>query len=171
MTRNLGPFSFEAWIRDTRLADDAGRIIFSKQAMQLSVQTAQTVKFKVDHDSNDLEIESSQLWPFDATVWVRIGFTWDGSGTAPAASFFRDENPSPPIASLAATGARDSDAESDFVIGNNFDVPLGSGKNLVADLDEIRISNVARSSDWMRAQYLSQLGSELSFGTVEVVEP
>jgi hypothetical protein len=66
------------------------------------------------------------------------------------------------------SGARVSDAGNRLVIGNSGS-PASTSLDLIADLDEIRISNVERSGDWIKAQYLSQLGTKLIFGAVEDV--
>lgn len=39
---------------------------------------------------------------------------------------------------------------------------LAEGRYLNGVIDEVRVSNIARSSDWIRAQYLSQSGAFVS---------
>jgi hypothetical protein len=41
------------------------------------------------------------------------------------------------------------------------------GQSLVFKVDEFRISNIVRSADWIKAQYLSQNDQFITFGSEE----
>jgi len=46
--------------------------------------------------------------------------------------------------------------------------PIGnSGRGLLSRTDEVRVSDRAHSAQWLNVQYLSMIGSLVSFGAVE----
>jgi len=55
--------------------------------------------------------------------------------------------------------------ESGTIAGST--TPLEIGDGLTADLDEIRVSSVARSADWIAAQYRSMTDDAVGFGDPE----
>lgn len=64
----------------------------------------------------------------------------------------------------AAGGTADQPAASVVVGHDNFS---GGSRYFAGSLDEIRLSSVARSADWIAAQYLSQTDALLTFGAEE----
>ncbi len=163
---DLGPMTAELWISDAGTV--GGEVIFAKGGTSLSVSNGQVPVLHADFHDAPMEVYGPSLWASDGS-WSSIGIVWDGDPSTAGVRFF-EGGALRSSASGSGSGSRVSDIGELLIVGNR--LPLSAGNTtLDADLDEIRISNVARSPDWMRAQYLSQLGSELSFGTVEVVEP
>lgn len=50
-------------------------------------------------------------------------------------------------------------------------LPTGSSASWVGALDEVRVSDVARSADWIAAEYASMAGGLVQLGPPEPVEP
>jgi hypothetical protein len=95
--------------------------------------------------------------PLAAATWYLVAASYDGV----TLRIFRDgaleaeRALSPPIT-----------AAGPFAIGNDPAYPRFSGQ-----LDEVRVLGVARSSDWMTAEYLSMTDRLIAFGPEEAVEP
>ena len=72
-----------------------------------------------------------------------------------------------PIAqAIAGAGARLSDAGSNLAIGRKY----GAADRFDGVLDELRISNVVRSPDWIRVEYKSATDSFVTYGAEELVD-
>lgn len=164
---DLGPLTFEFLIRD--LGTDYPQTLLSKGNTRITLSNARVPLVSAEFSPDGLSVEGPTLWT--EGDWRTVAIVWaDAPGLASDLGFWEGG-----YQRSAVTGTesdtRISDAGNALVIANLASPKVMPSTRLAADLDEIRISNVARSPDWMRAQYLSQLGSELSFGTVEVVEP
>jgi len=160
---DLGPFTFETWMRDG--GSVAGSIIFNQGPdFNLSVLGAGSLRFQVGYSATALQCDSPATY-FATGGWDQLALSWDGAsgvamysnGTAVAATV------------TGPSGTRTSDAATDLIIGNIAAPPIQSAPK--ADFDEIRISNVVRSPDWIAAQHLSQLGTNLDFGPRETIAP
>jgi hypothetical protein len=138
-------------------------MILDKQAdFNLSVLGGGRVRFHVGYATAALQCDAAL---YTTGTWDHIALSWDGNS---AVEMYSNG------AAVAATvstplGTRNSDAGIPLVIGNVAKAPINGA--LLADLDEIRISNVVRSPDWIRAQHLSQLGTNLVFGSMETITP
>lgn len=160
---DMGPLTFEEWMKDG--GSVAGNMIFNKGAdFSLSILPSGHVEFHVGYVTTALQCDS-QAAMYTTGHWDQIALSWDGDL---AVALYSNG------AAVAATmpthsGTRNSDATIPLIIGNVETPPINSA--LVADLDEIRISNVVRSPDWIKAQHLSQLGINLKFGSWETITP
>ncbi len=70
--------------------------------------------------------------------------------------------------SIWVDGVKQADTEVGGITSNAYDVEIGrnskyAGRRFEGSIDEVRISNVARSSDWIKAQYLSMTNNFISF--------
>jgi len=162
-----GSFSLEFRVFDR--GAEAGQTIISKGGLIIGIADTNGPTVEVDHSDVDLFASRPGLW-WDYDIWRTVAIQWDGQpSTVDGLAFFVDgytkqqETPS-------ASGTQVSNLGAPLILGNRIPT-IANTTSILADLDEIRISTVARSDDWMKAQYLSQLGTELSFGAVEAVEP
>ncbi|HUW41085.1 MAG TPA: DUF2341 domain-containing protein [Rectinemataceae bacterium] len=165
---DLGPLTFEAWFYDSGSA--VGAMLLSKGTgasgdyLGLTVKTGRSLSLTVPYGSSALTITSpASLWV--ASTWSDIGLSWDGSDGSAGCVFFANGASETPSGSTPGSGARVSDAGYQMVFGNTYTPPISNPISGI--LDEVRLSNVARSADWMKAEYLAQQGSHLSFGTVQ----
>ncbi len=165
---NLGPLTFEAWFDDSGSA--TGAMLLSKGTgttgdyLGISIQATRSLRFTVPYGGSVLTVTSpTALWT--ASTWSNIGLSWDGSDGSAGCEFYANGGAQAPGSWTLGSGARISDAGYQMVFGNTYTPPINTPISGV--LDEIRLSNVARSADWMMAEYLAQQGSHLSFGTVQ----
>lgn len=163
---NLGPLSFEVWLRDK--GTPTGHNLFFKgknstASLYASIVDTAAMQFVVKYTGTDLKFKSNDNI-FTKDSWIHFALVWDGALSASMYSNGVDWGATPTVPS----GVPDLVASDSFVLGND-DKPNSTDEELIADLDEIRISNVQRSADWIKAQYLSQLGDKLRFGAVEDV--
>ncbi len=164
---DLGPLTFEARLRDQGTAAD--RALFFKGTnkvakLLLTVQAGETIRFSVDYTITPLTCDSD-AGMYATGSWTSFALAWDGvSGVA---MYSNGDSRSTTVS--GGTGTPVPNGDEQLVIGND-DKPASSDREITADLDEIRISNTVRSPEWIRAQYLSQLGNQLTFGEVEVLK-
>ncbi|HUX37219.1 MAG TPA: DUF2341 domain-containing protein [Rectinemataceae bacterium] len=157
---DLPHLTFEAWIRDN--GTTVGGMLFFKGAnLNLSIQSAEAIRFAVAFSSTALQADSPTAF-LAAGSWRHLALTWDGSS---AVAMYGDGQAVSPVLT-ASSGVRLSDSADQLEIGND-DKPAVAPGNLTADMDEIRISNVARSAAWIEASYLSQSADRLVFGSEE----
>ncbi len=163
---NLGPVTFSFWMKDLgHLGIDT---ILEKGGLNIRLPEASpnnTIEFIVGYDGGtNLGLFHENSWA--STEWSSFYFTWTGSSDFNEVNI---SNKSVPLLSpflyTSGTGNRTPDTGSDLVIGNN----SANDQRFNGYLDEIRISNVVRTSAWISAQYLSMTDSFLSYGSEESV--
>ena len=113
---------------------------------------ADSLAFAKDHVTTGLDVASAvsvvQIAP---PAWQHVVATWDGSINVSGVHLYVDGGETLYGATQAGVGAPNSDAAWDLSFGAKTD-----GTNaLHSSMDEIRISNIARSADWISAQYKS----------------
>jgi hypothetical protein len=96
-----------------------------------------------------------------SAVWVSLALVYDGQ----AVRVYRDglEIGSAPVAS--AGQPLDLISSATLLIGNN---PVIASREFKGGIDEVRISEVARTPDWLSAQHAAQ--SDPTFATLSAVE-
>lgn len=92
-------------------------------------------------------------------TWQHVVATWTGSPDAAEAAIYVNANLPVFDQATDGTGARRSDTGRDLTLGSKSS--LDGGHDGV--LDEIRISSVARSPDWIRAEYKSETDDFIAF--------
>lgn len=155
---DLGPLTVELWIKDE--GSTAGQKLLSKGPLSLSIEASGALQFSVAYSGSALAKSSPSILDTGTGSWVDLCLTWDG---ATAISFFAHGTNLDSSSVAAPSGARVSDADADLIIGNGS--PASGG--IKAEIDEVRISDIVRSSGWMMAQYRSQSAATLSFGSAE----
>ncbi len=93
---------------------------------------------------------------FTLGQWHLLALTWSGGATA---TYFNGR------ATTTATGAFAWAGGVNTVFHSG--QYTGGGELWIGTLDEVRVSDVARSADWIRAQYLSMTGSLVSYSAAE----
>ena len=153
-----GKISLEFLIRDNGSA--AGQTIVSKGGLAFTLAASNTPQISADFTETDLAVTGDWLWNTD--VWQSVAITWDGEPTtADGVRFYIDGGQHAP-GTATATGTQIPDHGFPLILGN-IDSPISNTTRILADLDEIRISNVTRSPDWMRASFMTQDGQGIEF--------
>ena len=88
--------------------------------------------------------------PLPLTAWTHLAGTYDGSALRIYLNGEQDQH------SLAATGQIDYGTSNDVAIGYDSIYESSVTEGWVGLLDELRISNVARSADWVAAEFANQ---------------
>lgn len=93
-----------------------------------------------------------------------IGITYDNTSTANDPIFYINGQTSATTELVSPSGAVDSDASSEFWIGatENSGTPYREFAGIV---DEVRISNIIRGADWLKATYYSNNDNIITFGS------
>lgn len=152
---DLAALTIEAWIYDNGSA--AGSAIVSKGPLSLSMAGSNQLSFTAVYGGNAYTATTTSV--LSSGAWKHIALSWDGP--IQACTLYTDGSSSPLAPSSTATAATDAAYALD--IGND---PSGA-KGISARLDELRISSLVRSAAWMSAQFKSEGGSSLSFGSAE----
>ncbi len=90
--------------------------------------------------------------------------TYNNSSTANDPVFYIDGQPQTETESRTPAGSADSDAATVARIGN-----IGNDTTRTFDgvIDEVRLSDVIRSADWMAAQHLSMTDTFITYNAAE----
>lgn len=154
---DIGTFQLDFVIRD-RSSTFSDRYLLSRDNFILGIKNGRAPFLSIDFFGGTLEVNGPTLW--DPTTWTYASISWDQSQVV----FWGGDSQR---GSFPATGSGTQEAwtEQTWVIGNSSPPP----SKLEADLDEIRLSRIVRSSAWMLAEYKSQEGADVSFGTPEDV--
>ncbi|MDZ7617981.1 MAG: DUF2341 domain-containing protein [Patescibacteria group bacterium] len=93
--------------------------------------------------------------------WHHTGVTWEYTGTTQTTiSLFPDA-----VAPISKTvGTRLSPTETAWNISRDLDGTGSNHASFPGSIDEVRISNVARAADWMKADYYSGSDNLIAYG-------
>jgi len=171
--------SYQAWINPATIGGDQHIISFSNNA-----GTNERESFKIASaggddlayylhgaDGDAIDIQITSLAPISAaSTWYHVAATVD---------YITNIFPVQADAFVYSNGAKPTQAGSvDFPTANGLDNTTSARGFIGADedgttgpfngiIDEVRISDVARSDDWIAAQYASQNNTMISFGGEE----
>jgi len=97
--------------------------------------------------------------------WHHIVGTWDGTTVLLYIDASTETTYSESLSGTTNTGAPDTLRIGDTITGS------GIANEFLGVLDEVRISNTARSADWIKFEYynMNEADNELTFGDVEEV--
>ncbi|MBN1242067.1 MAG: DUF2341 domain-containing protein [Spirochaetales bacterium] len=160
---NLGPMTFEILVRDEGTASP--QLLLSKGNTRISLSNARVPLVSAEYSPDILWAEGPTLWT--AGDWRSIAIVWHDSTGMESTLGFWEGGTKRSSATGGESETRITDEGNHLVIGNKYPPSIMPSSKLAADLDEIRISNVARSDDWMRASYMTQSGTGILFDTVE----
>jgi hypothetical protein len=153
--------TLEAWINmDVRPAKNDWYNVMGKQEYCLyligntDTETLLCVELWIDGKHQDIWKKGAA--DINSSTWVYVVITFDGTdvkGYINGQWDFTDNNP----------GTIDDSSDNNFLIGDY----TGEDKRFDGLIDEVRISNVARSTDWIKAQYLSIDNYFIKYGVEE----
>jgi len=156
----LPAWQIEAWVNTTVLAGTQFPTVFAqgqwRAGLSLTDQTAGT-DGRIESWINDVGAAQGTTATTNG-VWSYVVLSMDTSGRY----FYFNGNPDG-----TAAYANPNDANEDFAIGNVFASRADAGLNGI--IDELRISNVRRSTDWINQTYqlIANQNSFVSYGSVE----
>lgn len=159
---NLGPVTFSFWMSDSGFTDLD--YVLKKGGLIIRLWDPFSLRFRVSYDTNQVASQFDNTWDF--LFWKFFSITWSGNSNHSDVSIFADGVilVSPDDFGNGG-GSRISDAGTDFFIGSD-----ESGNNsFTGRIDEMRISDVARTPEWIKAQYLSMTDNFLIYGPEENV--
>lgn len=163
------PITVTAWINMT---DATGFRIFTKgnatnHEYAFNTNGADKLYFWLaDNSPNNTEGQlSTGALTADEGSLIFVAATYDGSGASTGTVLYK--NGASIASSPADFGVYSSmkDTTADAYIGK---LITGAEYYATGIIDEVTVSNVARSADWLKARYQSGLGTWLAFGAEEV---
>ncbi len=163
--------TIEFWARFSSLSANKDHPLFYKGAEYFSIDSSDATKlnYSTAYKKNGYcySVTGGGAILQEGSTWEHIAVSWQGSADSDSCEFFKDGT------IQSCSGSRTSDtadtleilADDDLIIGNRPNATWG----LKGDMDEIRLSNVARSADWMLASFKSQQDSSSLPETEEAV--
>ncbi len=158
-TNNLGPCTLSAWIYAKSYGEGAGYVASKEfsfsNGWRIRLNSGyQAFQFFVDYDGvTDLDAVSAEnsLTASDFNKWIHFLITWDGTNLASGVSFYKNGQLLAHYAATETNGAdnRISDAANNLYIGND----NLQDRTFEGSIDEVRVSNVARSASWIKMEY------------------
>lgn len=145
-------FTLEAWIYPTAYTDWA-RVLAKAYSSNtapwvdydLAFDSASSHKIDVGFDQNGTGIGLSSNGTVPLNQWTHVVGTYDGSNLRLFLNGASDN-------SVAASGSVASVSQTTEIGYNNVDGP----QSFTGNIDEVRISAIARSSDWITTEYNNQ---------------
>jgi len=174
--RRIDSFTLEAWVRTT---SDRILNIITKMADSPPHTGYQLIKhernvgdpgggnklyFFLINDYPDVMIRAYGSTDITDGEWHYVAVTYDGSSNASGVQIYVD--------ATAETMTPTHNTLSSDDILNNLQLQIsgreGSNSAFNGTIDEVRISDVARSADWIEAQYLSMTDGFITYGSEQV---
>ncbi|KYC44672.1 MAG: hypothetical protein APG12_01606 [Candidatus Methanofastidiosum methylothiophilum] len=144
--------TIEFWFRPENLADNTQRIIGINDGWELRFNwtgsgnnTPQRISYDIQRTGSNENIVTSTL--FAQSQWAHVAFTWN-SGTPNWVSYVNGvaDNSGPP-------GAFNTNAPQSDILTIANRTGQASGQRFIGALDELRISSVQRSPDWIKQTF------------------
>ncbi|MCD6397899.1 MAG: DUF2341 domain-containing protein [Spirochaetaceae bacterium] len=159
---DMGPVSFSFWMLDEVYSNYD--YILKKGEFIIRLRASKAMRFRVSYDNQNLYTQFDNSWIQD--IWRAFSITWTGADGANKVVTYADgEDLGNPDSKKNGKDNRIPNAGIDLTIGSDLD----GTNSFNGKLDEIRISNVVRTSEWIKAQYLSMTDTFLTYGTEEEV--
>jgi hypothetical protein len=111
-------------------------------------------------DGDNVVVEAADAWSYDH--WSYLVVSWDADGAEVA--LYADGEP---VAVTPNSGAAVSDDESRGLIVAIGNLNPFARRHFQGEIDEVRLSHVGRSADWVAAQYASMQDQILVYGVAE----
>jgi len=174
----LGGITVELWIKSNKVPTESGFINgknppdgfegpFTSRYDEVGFESPnppECIKIAIRASNGEQRIESSSY--LQSEVWQYLAFTWSGDNVI---QLYVNGSLDAPSYNDAGRNAPIEDLET-LIIGKGTkdDGVTETGWN--GSIDEVRISNVARSGDWIKAQYLSMNNSFITISSEEDAE-
>src|SRR3990167_2897975 len=164
---DLGPLTFSAWIRPNGMGEAGGGVVMGKSNgtgdLRFNFAGTNALSLGKDYATTDLKRTTSNS-TVTMSAWNYVVVTWDGSATATNILIYVNGAETTYQTTTNGVGAIQSDAALNFNIGNL----SGLFHTFDGVIDEVKVSNVARSADWVEAEYLYTLdNAKYSYGSEE----
>lgn len=144
--------TIEFWFRPENLADNTQRIIGINDGWELRFNwtgsennTPQRISYDIQRTGSNQDIVTSTL--FSQSQWAHVAFTWN-SGTPNWVSYVNGatDNSGPP-------GPFNLNTPQSGILTIANRTGQGIGQRFIGGLDELRISSVQRSPDWIKQTF------------------
>ena len=163
-----GGATVSAWINPAGWGENGYGRIFDKSnttypsagwALELSSPT-DSLLFQVGHSGN-IGSWFSPTNSINLNTWQHISVSYDSSSTSNQPTFYINGIAVSTVVDANPSGTASTDASLDLHVGNH---SQATSRTFDGVIDDVRLSDGIRSSDWIRAQYLNTSGSFVSFG-------
>src|SRR3989338_1440853 len=155
---DLGPLTFSAWIRPNGMGEAGGGVVMGKSNgtgdLRFNFAGTNALSLGKDYATTDLKRTTSNS-TVTMSAWNYVVVTWDGSATATNILIYVNGAETAYQTTTNGVGAIQSDAALNFNIGNL----SGLFHTFDGVIDEVKVSNVARSASWITADYNAQKAS------------
>lgn len=148
----------EAWIRPASTGENGfGRIVSKEDAggWILTVDDGNvTSSFTFQHTgaSSSVGVWAAPANTLAANVWHQVSVVYNKDSTANNATLYVDGAAVTTTRLFSPTGTLSADGGSNLVVGNR----PANDRTFDGLLDEVRVSSVSRSADWIGTQYRNQ---------------
>jgi len=160
---NLTQYTYEAWIRPSTVSLDYQSII-AKYAFwaEGGLYMSTTALRGYRGYSGDAVGSTASSNYISASTWQYVTMTYSEGGDRKQHLYVNGNEVSSYSTQQASTGTITSDATYDLVLSENI-----AGRRFNGAMDEVRISNTARSASWIGASYKSINDTYLTYGNEE----
>jgi len=150
---DLGPMTFSAWVK---WGGDVGSTFWNKGTDDgLQVRNTTALGFSYATDATVVRRETAASFLTSGT-WMYLTYTWTGTSSGSGIHIFRDAVEETSYAVSQGSGTVASDATNTLAFGAR----TTNEKYAISVMDEIRISNVIRSDDWITLNYQNQKSTD-----------
>ncbi|RKZ90452.1 MAG: hypothetical protein DRQ43_11265, partial [Gammaproteobacteria bacterium] len=159
---NLSAFTFSTWVKQNDSSSDPARRLFEKRSAageSKNFYIAGDNRLEYIQKTSGTQITKDSLTLVNDT-WYHITLTSDGTLNESGVNIYVDGELANGGGSNGSGSVLD-DSGGDLWIGSRND----NGRSMQGIMDEVSMSNVVRTADWIKASYLSQNGSFASFGS------
>ena len=150
--------TIEAWVKLSSLPTTEAVIARKDNQWQIGFINSHTIRNLVKTDGTDgWTVANDESYPFQTNTWYHLTFTYDGSKITNI---------------IDAQQVGSTHTVTGNIVYNSAPLYLAycvySGGYLNGVIDEVRISNVARSDAWIKASYESNRDNLVAYGAQEV---
>ncbi len=163
-TTNLSPYTLEAWASGTVAPNATDRAVIGRNAnygMNFGDSTCLGAGITHQNTGNTWVCAKTTASAANQSYW--LAGSWS---TTNGISNYLNGSLNATNTTAAAKTANKTDAGG-MTLGSS----PGGGQYFAGSIDEVRISNIERSADWLRATYLSETNQMNSFGGEEKYAP
>jgi hypothetical protein len=133
----------------------------------MSNNVTNTLQFAELFNTTHLEVHGAANM-VTLSSWQYVSATWDGTLNGTGVHIYKNATEAGSYsARINGSGTRSDDSTFNQVIGNN----QSGTRTFNGSIDEVRVSNIVRSTDWIKATYKTFANTLNTFGSEETNTP
>ncbi len=174
--QEFSQMTVSAWVKldDIDSSEYSGRRIAHMEKIEFRLQGGERYYIEAYTSGDNLKYSRNSF--LDRDQWVYTAISWNGQ-TGGQAIVRMSRGVMPGMAGnfsfhasiadqISGSGNLTGHLDNPWAIGNS----ISGGSGVPAVLDEVRISSVTRSSDWLLTEYLNMAGNIVTVGTPETLQ-